>query len=562
MRKTAFGALLLALVLVTSTVMAQGAEILVNRDSVNIRLFPAIGAEVIGFVDAGFRAPATGRSPDNEWIRIDFNGEEGWIGFPVINLFGDINSLPVADPRTIPYGGFESPRAGRTSASSAISGRLAQSGMRVRAGPTRAYPVLANAPRYTVMPLLGRTPNNAWLQVNFEGTLGWVATQYIEIQDGRSIIDLPVNGIVADSQIPSSSTEEDYFATLRFLLDRVDLAQPSLDSIRGTWTNVAIGGQSVCGNFPARPTDTNVPNPLYAAFYPELDPILNLFNDSMANVRLAIDLWLEVCGRPQPERGVVGQATVQGALEAINVADAQFAELRARINALLPDPLEVGPNECLFTFRSASDVLTLISVGQLLVENLDGTRTVAGYCFDANAGESLRFEYLQASGNAQVVLAVSPLDNPTNFIATARAAGGQNLLSIAPVVIPFTGRYLLVIGDIGGGEREEPLSSNYGVLITNITGLTIFGPGLGIDPLTNQILQVTTTTAPIISTPLPGAFPTPLVTAVCPNLSFTCQQLTVCEQATACLQSGSIMLDVDGDGVACNRPEDGRVLCQ
>ncbi len=560
MRKTAFGALLVVLIFLTSTVTAQGAEILVNRDGVNIRLFPAIGAEVIGFVDAGFRAPATGRSPDDEWIRIDFNGEEGWIGFPVINLFGDINSLPVADPRTIPYGGFESPRAGRTSASSAVSGRLEQSGMRVRAGPTRAYPIMANAPRYTVMPLLGRTPNNAWIQVNFEGTLGWVATQYIEFQDGKSILDLPINGIVADSQIPSSSTEEDYFATLRFLLDRVDLAQPSLDSIRGTWTNIAIGGQSTCGNFPARPTDTNVPNPLYAAFFPQLDPILNLFNDSMANVRLAIDLWLEVCGRPQPERGVVSQATVQGALEAINVADAQFAELRARINALLPSPLEVGPNQCLFTFRSASDVLQLITVGQLITESLDNSRYVAGYCFDANAGESLRFEYLQATGNAQVVLSVSPLDNPTNFIATARSSGGQNLLSIAPVVIPFTGRYLLVIGDINI-ERTEPLASNYGVLITNITGVTIFGPGMGIDPLTNQIVLATTSTVPNVSTPVPGVIPTPLVAEVCPNLSFTCQQLSTCGQATACLQTGNFILDPDGDGIACNRPEDGRVLC-
>lgn len=549
MRKTAFLVLLAVLSLLTGTItMAQsGAEILVNRDGVNVRLFPAIGAEVIGFVNAGYRAPATGRSADGEWIRIDFNGEEGWLGFPVINLFGDMNSLPVADPRSIPYGGFEAPRSGRTSAGSAISGRLAQSGLRVRAGPSRAYPVLANAPRYTIMPLLGRTPNNAWLQVNFEGTLGWIAMQYVEILDGATIISLPIDGIVADEQIPSADTADSYNATLLFLLERVELAQPSLDAIRGVWTNIALGGASACGNFPARPTNTNIPNPLLAAFFPTLDPLLHLFNDAMTNVRLAIDLWIEVCGRPQPQRGVVGQANVQAALQAVNVADAQFAELRARINELLPPPLEIGPDQCLFTFRNASDVLRVISAGQLISGTLDDANRVVGFCFDADAGQSYRFELLQASGNAQPLLAVSPFDNPTNFIATGRSAGGQNLLSIAPVVIPFTGRYLVIVGDTTGtGAGGAPLTSSFGLLITNITGLTLVGPGLGIDPVTNQIVLLTSTTAPQFFTPTPFG-----MTAQCPSLTATCTQLISCEQAQTCYNQGNLQLFDITEGRVC-----------
>ena len=44
--------------------------------------------------------------------------------------------------------GFENPRAGITSATSQYTGKLQLSGLRVRGGPGRAYPVLANAPRY------------------------------------------------------------------------------------------------------------------------------------------------------------------------------------------------------------------------------------------------------------------------------------------------------------------------------------------------------------------------------------------------------------------------------
>jgi uncharacterized protein YraI len=548
MRKTAFWLMILlaTLYLATGFVLAQeSATILVNRDGVNVRLLPAIGAEVIGNVQAGWRAPATGRSPDNQWIRIDFNGEEGWIGFPVINLFGDMNALPVADPRTIPYGGFESPRSGLTSASSPISGKLWESGIRVRGGPSQAYPVLANAPRYTIFPLLGRTINNAWLQVNFEGTLGWVATRYVEIQNGASIISLPVDGVVADTLPISEGTREDYEATLRFLLDRVNLAQPSLDGIRAVWTTIALGQLSACGGYPARPTDYNIPNPLLAAFYPTLNPLQEFFNAAMSNVRLAIDLWIDVCSRPQPDRGVVGQATVQGALEAINAADGQFTELRRRINELLPPAGGVGADECLFTFSNASDILKIIPFGQIVRGTIDAGQPVVGFCFDAAAGTNLRFEFLQVSGNISALLSVSAFDNPTNFIANGRAAGAATL-TVGPVLIPTTGRYLLIISDLSTPSPQ----SDFAIVVSNITGLTVTGPSLVLDPATGQPVIAPSTFGGL--TPIPGLTPTAAEAVTCPSLAFNCTELLSCDQAIACLSAGNFTLDPNGDGIPCD----------
>ena len=550
MRKQGFWLLTLAvaLVLTTSLVAAQddpinsptGVSILVNRDGVNVRLFPEIGAEVIGFVNAGWRAPATGRSPDNEWVRIDFNGEEGWIGFPVINVFGDLNSLPVADPRTIPYGGFESPRAGLTSATSPIAGRLADSGMRVRAGPSRAYPVLANAPRYTVFPLLGRTISNGWVQVNFEGTLGWVAVRYIEILGNASVVELPVDGIVAESLPISGPTATDYETTLRLLRDRVELAQPSLDAIRAIWTEIALGGLAACGNFPARPSNYNIPNPLLAAFYGTLDPLQTLFNDAMTNVRDAIDLWINVCQQPQPQRGVVGQATVQGALLTINTADAQFMELRRRLNELLPAVGEVGPDQCLFVFQGASDILPVIPIGQIVRGTLDPSQRTVGFCFDVDAGKSLRFEFLQVNGNALPLVAVTPFDNPTAFLATGRAVAADTTLVLGPVLISTPGRYLLIISDTG----TAALTSDFALLIGDVTGQTVFGPSLQLDP-SGQV---------IIAPPQPPAFFTPIPPGggvICPSLAFTCAQLVSCAEAQACLAAGNFTLDPNNNGIPC-----------
>ncbi len=205
--------------------------IVVDRDNVNVRLYPAIGAELVATVNAGFSTNILARSGDGQWVMVRIGGQLGWIGSPVfVVVNGDINSAPIADPRTIPYGGWENPRAGLTSVTSAYTGKLQNSGLRVRSGPGRAYVILANAPRYAIFSLLGRTEDNAWLQINYEGTLGWVATEFVALQEDLSVLDkLPIDGIVADGLPASVPTGESYVDTLKFMLARVDLAQPSLE---------------------------------------------------------------------------------------------------------------------------------------------------------------------------------------------------------------------------------------------------------------------------------------------------------------------------------------------
>ncbi len=264
-----------------------GVRVVTNRDDVNVRLVPAIGAEVVAFLPAGYDMAVEARSADNEWVRVDISGQQGWVGFPVITLLeGDFNNVPIGDPRTIPYGGWENPRAGLTSVTSQYTGRLANSGIRVRGGPSQGYPVLANAPRYTVFSLLGRTAANNWVQVNFEGTLGWVASEFVEFQQGLGVLDLlPIGGIVADALPVSGSTADVYNDTLSLLLARTNLAQNSLDEIRALWTQIALGNRVQCGSYPARPSDYNIPLPVLSAFSASLTPLERDFNQAMANIR-------------------------------------------------------------------------------------------------------------------------------------------------------------------------------------------------------------------------------------------------------------------------------------
>jgi hypothetical protein len=524
---------------------STGVVFVVNRDGVNVRTFPAIGAEVIGFVNAGYTFEAQARSGNNEWVRVQFApGQQGWIGVAVLSLLnGTLESLPVADPRTIPYGGFEQPRAGITGAVSNLTGRLAQSGLRLRSGPSTNYAILANAPRYTIMEVFGRTADNRWVQVKYQDVLGWAAAEYFEFSSAE-VFNLPIDGICSDGVPISSSTDSDFFEVLRQMLSRLDLAQPSLDAIRGIWTQIALGGAAACGRYPIRPTDYLIATPLLAVYFDELNPLQTDFNTAMAALRRSIELLIDACNVAQPATGSVGQAVVQQALEAVNIADALFADVRRRILERLP-PDTIGQDECLFVYNAGATVVKRLEVGQPRNAQLTSGRPrviVVGFCFDAPAGQTFRVEILRLSGNSSPRVTISNFNNPTNFLAQTNLSSTQEYSAAFPILIPQDGRYLVLVSDV---DLEAGQQGDFVVLLTNITGVVAPAPSLSRDPNTGQVLV-----NPVISPSIPQA-PTPSTGATCPNVTFTCQQLISCDQAFACLVAGNVSLDGDLDGVPC-----------
>lgn len=533
-----------------------GVTVVVDRDGVNVRLIPAIGAPLVATVNAGSTFDILARSGDSQWVQVIVGNQLGWIGTAVLAIIsGDLNAAPVGDPRTIPWGGFENPRAGITSVTSPYTGKLENSGLRVRSGPGIAYPVLGNAPRYTIFPLLGKALNGAWLQVNFEGTLGWVATEYVNIQQGLGIVaNLPEDGIVADGLPVSEPTTDSYTDTLRLLLARIELAQPSLDQIRAIWTSIAIGERAACGNYPARPTDYNIPNPVLAPFYGTLYPLQQDFNSAMTNVRLAIDLLIDICSRPQPAEGFVGSAVVQNALDAINAADGLFASLRQRLRELLPPDVPLDDNHCLFTFNQRSEVLERLLVNTpKIITMSDPNRRVVGLCFDAGEGQTLGLQALRVSGNAQPRLTVTSFDDPTNFVAVTDFSEGSSSAALPSILFTKTGRYLLIISDLDAGSRGVRLSGEIALLLTDSTS---GGATLAIDPTTGNVIVQQGGSLIASATPFGTGITTPSSGnqgtggAFCPSVTFTCDQLQTCDQARACLIFNP-SLDPDGNGIPC-----------
>lgn len=534
----------------------SGVSVVTNRDGVNVRIYPAIGAPVLGFVNAGtLFENVQARSGDSQWVRVNFAGQQGWIGFPVISVVsGDVASLPVGDPRTIPYGGFEQPRAGITSVTSPLTGRLAMSGLRIRSGPSIGYAILANAPRYTVFPLLGRTADNTWLQVNFEGTLGWVAAQYVELSSPDVFTQLPVDGIIADGLPVSAPVGDSYIDTLKLMLARVDIALESLNAIRAIWTNAALGNPIQCGSYPPRPTDFNIPQALLAAFNDTLGPLQADFNAAAARLREAIDALIQSCSFGQPQAGLIGEGAIAVALQAVNEADGIFASLRRRLLDLIPEERVPTDDECLFTFDFDNEIVTRLRPGQAMLVTLPEDLPVLGFCFDGTIGETYRIEVLRVTGFSEPQVVVGPFSQPTNFLAVGRMSPDSNYVALTNILIPATEQYLVIVSDLVTEPRSEKPGGEFAILLTNTTGISGFlAPGLALDPATGQVIVNPTLDQIIAPTPIPGV-PTPLPpisVVTCPNITFTCAQLLTCEQARACLAAGNTSLDLDNDGVPC-----------
>jgi uncharacterized protein YraI len=557
-----FRTLILAFFLMMSfgIAQAQAVQAVVVNEFANIRLVPAIGAEVLGSVSAGFAfREITARTGDSQWLRVNFNGQEGWVNVaPLAILQGDVNSLPVADPRAIPYGGNESPRAGTTKQTGGVGAR-ATDGVRIRSGPSRGYPTIGNINFNQQMTLTGRTASNGWLQVSFDGVLGWISSGFVAITSG-DVNSLPVDGIVADSTAILGDSSQSFFAVIAMMLDRLNNAQPSIDTMRAYWTDSALTGRAACRAYPAQPSDVQIAQPVLANFFDTLEPLRVDMNDAMYNVRLAIQLFIDVCNQPGTGNPV-GRATVEGALGVVNLAQSQFDSLRSRLTALLPP--ELGGDKCLLVYNGRTEVLPVIKTDTIYVDEFTRRNYASGYCFDAVQGQSFNIQTLPIPNSTlSLFLSVSALDSPATFLAVNRGADGTRLV-VGPVTIPRTTRYVVITADL-----SDPTTVVYGKFAFLISSVTQNIPTLYLAFNTDTGAVITTTDATSATvtntsqTPQPGATATTgSPTVVCPGTGLTCNQLFTCEEARACLAAGNFSLDGDNDGIPCEGGPGSTLFC-
>ncbi|MBZ0295922.1 MAG: SH3 domain-containing protein, partial [Anaerolineae bacterium] len=89
-----------------ATPTPQGVVVTIESVRQNIRTGPSTQYDVIAQAQEGDQFQVIGATADNQWVVIDYRGRQGWLFVDILDVFGNLNSLPIIDPPPTPTPGF------------------------------------------------------------------------------------------------------------------------------------------------------------------------------------------------------------------------------------------------------------------------------------------------------------------------------------------------------------------------------------------------------------------------------------------------------------------------
>lgn len=164
-------------------VMLPQAGYVSTAGAVNLRVSPSTDAGVIIQVPAGQTLAVLGRNSAGDWLHVRLDsGETGWMYAPLLVLnTGAIDAVYQATP-------LPPQRYGKLGTTGKV---VAPGGVNLRQFPDVTFPTVAAVPDGAPVNLLGRSPYNAWVKVEYNGLVGWLS---LLVVDTRAIVDaLPVD---------------------------------------------------------------------------------------------------------------------------------------------------------------------------------------------------------------------------------------------------------------------------------------------------------------------------------------------------------------------------------
>lgn len=177
---------------------------------VNVRSGPGTQYTVLGQARLGDALDITGRSANNQWLRVNFNGQEGWISAALFDVTGDVATAPeaAAGPNAVL-------RQTSSQTSAAQAGKVVvvtRVNANLRSTPSTDGNVLATIPFNTQLDVTGRSGDNNWVQVSFNNQTGWISSGLVTFQRGNIDVvtqfDANGNVIQATAQPTSQPTSQ------------------------------------------------------------------------------------------------------------------------------------------------------------------------------------------------------------------------------------------------------------------------------------------------------------------------------------------------------------------
>lgn len=142
---------------------AEGTPVLTPSVSIlNVRNSPGLDGGLIGMMNSGEQYAVTSES--GGWYNVDFKGQSGWV-------FGE---YAIVTGGTVASSGGSASSAGTPTGVQFTTGNI----LNFRTAPGESTTVIEFIPYQTVLDVVGRSGDNNWLKVNFNGSGGWVAASY------------------------------------------------------------------------------------------------------------------------------------------------------------------------------------------------------------------------------------------------------------------------------------------------------------------------------------------------------------------------------------------------
>ena len=138
-----------------------------TQGRVNMRAAPNIGSQLLYQVPAGETMSVLGASRNRQWLHIRLgNGETGWMSAELLarNLgeLGPVYDLTPTPPQ-------------RLGAFADLASVNVPAGGNLREAPDTAFRIVRGLPYGEQVQLLARSPFSAWVKVNANGDIGWMA---------------------------------------------------------------------------------------------------------------------------------------------------------------------------------------------------------------------------------------------------------------------------------------------------------------------------------------------------------------------------------------------------
>jgi len=85
-----------------ATPTPQGVVATITRAVQNVRSGPSTSYPIIGQLNQGEQVQVIGANIDFTWLVIQFRGQQGWLSTSILDVFGDLNTLPIITPPPTP----------------------------------------------------------------------------------------------------------------------------------------------------------------------------------------------------------------------------------------------------------------------------------------------------------------------------------------------------------------------------------------------------------------------------------------------------------------------------